>query len=285
MKSDFVGGVSDGKNGIATMAYERDGLVAKKSWFFFDDAIVCLGAGISASGKADKVNTSINQSFLNGNVTIKKTGAAELVTKGKHKIDNLFWLIHDKWGYYFPGSASVNLLNTTQTGDWSKVAVRYPKKEEKADLFTLWIDHDSNPKADKYAYYVFPAATEKDIEKRAAAIKLKKNTEEVQLTEVEKKGILGVVFFKPALVETELVNKLRSDKACVMMIEKANKKLNVTVSDPSHLESKITIGIQGEIKSETHPAKYDKSKNMTFITVDLPQGPEAGKSLTFILSR
>ncbi len=43
--NEFVGGVSDGDDGIAVMDFERDGLSAKKSWFMFQDMIVCLGAG------------------------------------------------------------------------------------------------------------------------------------------------------------------------------------------------------------------------------------------------
>jgi len=41
--------VSDGSYGLAACDFERDGLTARKSWFFFDDEIVCLGAGIMAA--------------------------------------------------------------------------------------------------------------------------------------------------------------------------------------------------------------------------------------------
>ena len=44
----FAGGVSDGRCGVSAMDFERDGLTAKKAWFFFDGAVVCLGCGISS---------------------------------------------------------------------------------------------------------------------------------------------------------------------------------------------------------------------------------------------
>ena len=47
--SDFVGGVSDGSDGIAVLDYNRLGVDAKKSWFIFNDQIVCLGAGVHSS--------------------------------------------------------------------------------------------------------------------------------------------------------------------------------------------------------------------------------------------
>ncbi|MEI7828222.1 MAG: polysaccharide lyase family 8 super-sandwich domain-containing protein [Prolixibacteraceae bacterium] len=47
--SDFVGGVSDGHDGIAVMDYNRNGITAKKSWFNFNNRIICLGQGIYSS--------------------------------------------------------------------------------------------------------------------------------------------------------------------------------------------------------------------------------------------
>lgn len=48
--SDFAGGVSDSVYGVSVYSYydERKDIKtgAKKSWFFFDDEVVCLGAGL-----------------------------------------------------------------------------------------------------------------------------------------------------------------------------------------------------------------------------------------------
>jgi len=82
---DFVGGVSDGLYGAAAMdleSYHGPGsenttsdsyggpapahncsLEAKKSWFMFDDEIVCLGADITANDGFD-VQTTIEQRYL-----------------------------------------------------------------------------------------------------------------------------------------------------------------------------------------------------------------------------
>ena len=48
-RSNLVGGLSDGERGIAAMEYIRDGLRARKAWFFLDRAVVCLGAGIDCN--------------------------------------------------------------------------------------------------------------------------------------------------------------------------------------------------------------------------------------------
>ena len=45
--TQFVGGVSDGIHGASVLDFSHKATRAKKSWFFFDREIVCLGAGIS----------------------------------------------------------------------------------------------------------------------------------------------------------------------------------------------------------------------------------------------
>ena len=69
--TDFVGGVSDGDYGLAACDFERNGLTAKKSWFFFDEGVVCLGAGISAA-PGGAVVTTLNQCNLDGDVLLTK---------------------------------------------------------------------------------------------------------------------------------------------------------------------------------------------------------------------
>jgi hypothetical protein len=60
--SSFVGGVSNGTYGAAALDLNRDGLTGKKSWFFFDNEVVCLGAGLHTDSDED-VTTSINQEW------------------------------------------------------------------------------------------------------------------------------------------------------------------------------------------------------------------------------
>ena len=91
-RSDFVGGVTDGQEGLAAMEYVRDDLRAHKAWFFLDEAVVCLGAAIDGNGP-DQVLTSVNQSVLSGPVTLS-TGRRMSV--GESVTDRLAWVHHDR---------------------------------------------------------------------------------------------------------------------------------------------------------------------------------------------
>lgn len=65
--STFAGGVSDSIYGASAYSYRDDyadiNTKAKKAWFFFDEEVVCLGAGISSTSPED-IFTTVNQSLL-----------------------------------------------------------------------------------------------------------------------------------------------------------------------------------------------------------------------------
>jgi len=282
LATDFVGGVSDGVNGISTLAYNRDSLFAQKSWFFFDDKIICLGAGIT-SGEDKDVTTTINQSFLHGNVLVKKETVINILEPGQHNLPGVSWIIHDNWGYFFPGKADIEIANRQQSGDWNKVLKRMPSKEIKADLFTLWFDHHTTPKAASYAYYVFPAAKAENIDSRASTVKIVENSEKVQVIEIPGKQIAGFVFVRPGEINTKIFKTISSEQPCVMMITKKKAMLEVSLADPTHLQNEIVIGVQGRRKCKAFVAKYDESRNMTFLTITLPRGSEAGKTVKCLI--
>ncbi|MCK5104876.1 MAG: hypothetical protein KAR17_18770, partial [Cyclobacteriaceae bacterium] len=124
IESNFVGGVSDGESGFAVMDYNRNGLKAHKSWFMFDDKIVCLGAGISSS-EGFPVTTSINQSYLKGEAVIK-TNSGEKTSGQIEELTDPSWILHDNIGYFLPEGGNLKLEIKAIEGSWNWVARRYP---------------------------------------------------------------------------------------------------------------------------------------------------------------
>jgi chondroitin AC lyase len=70
----FVGGASDGWNGVACMNFFRIdsvsnaslSLSARKMWAFFDDGAVSISVGVKASELSANVTTGIEQRILDG---------------------------------------------------------------------------------------------------------------------------------------------------------------------------------------------------------------------------
>ncbi len=280
--SDFVGGVSDGMNGIATLAYQRDSLSAQKSWFFFNEATICLGAGIH-SEENKPVFTTVNQSFLHGDVLVKQGTVAKTLETGEHALKNVPWVIHDNWGYYFPGHAAISITNREQSGSWKKVLTRMPPTVEKGSVFTLWFDHQARPDSARYAYYVFPGATQKNIETLAAGLTVVANSAKLQAVESKSLQAAGIVFVQPGQVSLKLFKKISADKPCVVMAGKKGAGMVLQVSDPTHNESELVIGVEGKRKISGLTANYDMQTKMSYFTVHLPEGADAGKSIPLVV--
>lgn len=276
IESNFVGGVSDGENGIAVMKYNRNGLKALKSWFMFEDKIVCLGAGISSS-ETLSVTTSVNQSFLKGKA-IAKTSTGEKTLDEAENLTNLIWILHDKTGYYFPGGIKLKLETKTVEGSWNRVVKRYPEEKIRAEIFKLWLEHGVKPHDQSYAYILVPNATKsvlKEMEDQSPFnILNKKKRQEV----VSVKGLeAGIVFYETG--KSEVFGGIEVDQPCLLMLKKQNDGMKVSVSDPSQKLSEIQITISGKFKGKN--AQHENGK--TTLNIPFPQIDEAGKTVTVFL--
>jgi chondroitin AC lyase len=278
IESDFVGGVSDGQNGIAVMDYNRDGLKARKSWFMFNDIIVCLGAGISSS-EGIPVATSVNQSFLKGKVTINTSDGEKLAGEAE-ELKNPGWIIHDNIGYIFPSGGNLKLETREVSGSWNWVASRYPEEIIKAGIFKLWFDHGTNPKAETYQYILIPNASKQKMDElesdKPFNIRNEKEIQEVISTDGE---IAGFVFYKPG--KTGAFGGIEVDNPCLVMIKNQTNGLWVSVADPTQLTGEINLTLNERFSGENALVQSGKTK----IKVILPKGEEAGKSFIIQLKR
>lgn len=64
-KNRFGGGVSNGKNGVIAYEHCYKGVKARKSYFFMNDVLLCLGTDI-ASDALEEVVTTVNQCLFKG---------------------------------------------------------------------------------------------------------------------------------------------------------------------------------------------------------------------------
>ncbi len=280
IKSDFVGGVSDGLNGLAAMQFFRDSLRATKSWFFFDNAIICLGAGIR-TGLNKKVTTTVNQSFLKGEVLISQNGKKAVLKNGVHELNSLNWVIQDNWGYYFPGGARVEIENGPRTGAWNRVVAPMSDKILDSSIFQLWFDHGTMPQNGSYSYIVLPGSTPENIQKAGSAFKIISNTEKMQSVKSKNGAATGIVFFQKGSCTISPKMILTSDTPCIVFYTLSNGKEAVNISDPTHLQTYVTLTINRRTSIKTGGAvSYDPLKNLTTISVLLPKGGDAGRTVT-----
>lgn len=281
--SNFVGGVSDGKSGIAVMDYVRDGVSAKKAWFIFNDQIVCLGAGI-ASSTGIPASTSVNQSFLNGDVIVKTTSEKTFPAESSESMSPR-WILHDGAGYYFPDGGNLKLETKTVTGSWNRVALMYKDEPIKAGIFKLWFEHGANPAGQTYAYCLVPKATKAKMQQMEAkpTFKIRNNDVNIQSVISADENFAGVIFYKAG--KSELFGGIETDQPCVLMVKREGKGLSVSISDPTQKLTKIRLILGGKYKTSTAGVTANYVQNRSEFTIGLPSGDEAGKTVSFSLTK
>jgi chondroitin AC lyase len=283
--STFAGGVSDGLYSITAFDYSPDGTYAsgvggKKGWFFFDDEIVCLGAGINSNASVSSYNifTTLNQTHLNGNVTHSIGGTSSILPAQTEQIytETPNWVYHDSVGYFFPQGGNVGVSNKTQHGNWHDINWSARDEAVQGDVFTLYIDHGKDAANAKYAYIVAPgiAAGEADEYAAELPVEILVNTDSLQVVYHKKLKMYGCIFFKAGTFMTNAGLIAETDNGCVMLIKDADKdELTIHVSDPQKQGSPIKIGVE--------TLKTDGRRMITYVN---PAPPYQGQSLEFKLS-
>ncbi|MGW3210289.1 polysaccharide lyase 8 family protein [Streptomyces sp. NPDC001135] len=242
---NWVGGATDGRR-AAVGQYLRglqSTLVAKKSWFFLDDAVVCLGAGITCSDGTG-VETTVD------NRNLGPTGGAPFTVDGTVEPASSPWsatLTGAKWahigghgGYVFPGGATVRALRDARDGSWGTINKGGSSTVLNRKYLTLYVDHGTDPANASYAYLLLPGATAARTRARAADanwLTVLANTNNQQGVAVTSLGFTGVNFWFGATVGTLTA----SDPCCVMISEKQDGTAVIAVSDPTRMRTSLTL--------------------------------------------
>lgn len=283
-KTDFVGGVFDGLYGAAVFDFDspHTSLTAKKSWFFFDDAYICLGAGIRSSEKFP-VYTTLNQCFLRGDVMINDGTSGMKVEKGERVINGLQWVYHDNVGYLFPSVQKVFLSNKEKTGSWFRInrQASTSKKDVKEDVFSLCVDHGIRPSSGTYAYVVLPATDITKVEKYVAnpEISILANTEKIQAVKTDK--IAYSTFYVPGELKISEDLILRVDSPCMVMLHYNRDVIeSMSVADPSRKLASVKVSVNKHINTSKRSVVTNRDGAFTTFTVVLPTGDYAGSSIT-----
>lgn len=263
--STYAGGVSDSIYGATAYAYmdtnPEVNTGAKKSWYFFDNEVVCLGTGIQSTSTYP-VHTTVNQCFLKGGILVDKGDKEETLANGSHTLQAPQWVLHDKIGYFFPQKEEVFLTAQTQSGRWYDINTSKSKKEEKMDVFTLGINHGVGPKDGSYAYIVVPGKTsaqEMKAYQKKNAIEILSNNPKIQAVRNTKLNVWMVTFFEAGTFKHKELS-VTVDKPCVLMVKDINaKSANLHIADPGQTQSPIQVELKIGKKKQVLTADFSQT--------------------------
>lgn len=305
-KESWVGGTSIGNYGVSGMSFsgETQGIAGdapvsyapdlkgKKSWFMFDDEMVCLGAGITNKNMELPVETTIenkklrkdgsNQLLVNGEKTeipVKEANVKELVERTADVSGTSFEQVN--WahlegnqsvgtGYYFPEeNTEIQVRRGQTTGSWKDVGTFEGESTE--NYLEMWVDHGQNPENASYSYVLFPETSAEETENYAQAPKVTilENSSEVQAVRHETLKIIGTNFWQE---QGGSVEGITSDKAASVMLQETEQgTVKISVSDPTMknkgniqltLEKEIVDSIQ--LDENVTCEKTEKGAVLTF---------------------
>jgi len=286
---DFVGAATDGKYGAVAFDFQspHDPLIARKSWFFFDDEYVCLGAGISCKSRSLSVATTLNQCLLRSDVTVSSNGKSMVIDKGEMEYENVDWIYQDNVGYIFPEPTSVNIKNSEAAGSWWRINRQSdsPKDEIKLDVFEAWIDHGKRASEETYEYIVVPATSVEKLEQNISKenVKILVNTPEVQAVRHDKLKMCQAVFYQAGEVQVTDKIKLGSQTPGIVILKAEGGRISeITVSDPNRELGRMMLTVSTKITrdGENYKTFWNDEKQQTEIIIDLPKGQYAGSSIT-----
>lgn len=263
--TNFTGGVTDSLYGVTAYTLNHDGVRAKKSWFFFDREVVCLGAGITSSAP-QTITTAINQAWANGEVFVRNNGRILPVDKTAG-LTHASWVWHDSIAYLFPDTQRIFVANTIQSGNWSQI--NYSRKGEvKGRVFKLWISHGRMPAGASYAYIVVPGISRKDLQTyRKGNIHILSNTKELQAVAQKELGIVQAVFYTPGSITSGDVQLTAAQPCIVQVCGLRTGKIKISVADPTQ-----------QLKTATLELRTSKRKQR--LVIPLPGGAYAGQSVS-----
>jgi hyaluronate lyase len=240
---NWVGGAMLGSFGAAGMQLDAWNvtLTAKKSWFMFDDEVVCLGAGISSTDNRPIETIVENRRLLNGG------GGNGFVVNGVAKPAALGWteaMNGVNWaylagnvtgaeiGYYFPQPAAIKALREARTGSWADVDTEASTAPITRNYLRMSFEHGSNPTNATYQYVLLPGRNARRVGQYAAQPQttVLANTSNVQAVTETTLGLTAANFWTDAggTAGTVTVGKKAS-----VLVQNDGTFIDVAVSDPT----------------------------------------------------
>jgi len=239
-------------------------LSARKSYFMFDDEIVCVGSDIDFSTRDNGVNTYVDnrelleKSAANGEAIY---GAEDILVDGTllektnaftsplHYTDPT-WVHQENFGgYYFPTGGEVYVNKTFRTSsndgddtndDYNQINLSHSPTTGSHSFFELWLSHGKKPTDATYSYVMLP---EKDVEETKAYttnpdIKVIKCTNDLHVVQETTLGITAMVFWKAGTYGDITVNQ-----PLIVMVQEQDGKYTLSACDPTQelTSAKITI--------------------------------------------
>jgi chondroitin AC lyase len=246
----FAGGTGDGQNGVSAMDLAPLGskLTARKSWFFFDDAIVFLTNSITSTS-TNRVETIVNQ--------------WPLLNESSQLLRRDDWAVLEGVGYWFPTPLDLKVARESRTGTWAALGGSSDTTAHTKSFVTLSVDHGTAPVNDTAEYVIVPNVNATSMAAWAAArpLSILANNDTVSAVRDTRSGATGVTFWRAGSVDG-----IQSNAPAVVYITGDTRTRRVSAADPNaNATGSFQITIPGAWLTTDVPSTHTtRSTTLTF---------------------
>ncbi len=266
--SYFAGGAEHGKYGVAgfipsteesafklgTFKNEKDmRLTARKSYFFFDNEIVCLGSAIKDESEARVVTTLDNRLWRDGDVFSldgKEVQGGSEFTEAKAKTAHFT----NMGGYVVLNDAPIKYSKYVVPFDAEKGNINSPAAKKGLPFLRLITEHGIGNKDlnGSYAYALLPTATAEQTLSYGENpdVSILYHTDKAHAVFEKNLGLLGAVFYEAdsfKCTSSSPVSEISADGSCCIMISKNADGLCVSLSDPTQQLKAVTVTLKADV--------------------------------------
>ncbi|MFE7389204.1 polysaccharide lyase 8 family protein [Streptomyces sp. NPDC057582] len=220
-------------------------LRARKSWFLLDNAVIALGAGITATD-GRTVETVVE------NRNLGTDGTQRLTVDGIRQPAEQGWTEefgHARWahvdgvgGYVFPAPTALQALREERTGTWRALNTGADTGGSTDPVtrryVTLWVDHGVSPTDAGYAYVLLPGASSAAtaVWSHSRPVRIVANDATAQAVEVRRQGLTAVNFWAAATAAG-----ITASGPASVLVRRRDQELAVAVADPSRTQTTVTV--------------------------------------------
>ncbi|HEY3501989.1 MAG TPA: polysaccharide lyase 8 family protein [Actinocatenispora sp.] len=238
--ADWVGGTAVPGRTLAAYGMDLRGvgstLRAYKSWFFCDDAIVCVGSGISGSGAT--VETVVeNRKLADASAVFTVDGRRHT---GTGTLADVSWCHLDgTGGYVFPTRPTLSALREKRTHTWREINLKYGTDTPVTrDYQTLWQDHGTAPTDGTYRYVQLPMASAAVTARWADDPPVRVVAGDATAHGVRGPGLDAANFWAAGTV-----GPLAADGPCSVALARRGNRSTLAVADPTQGRTTVTVRI------------------------------------------
>lgn len=248
------GAVLEERFGVSAMELIGAGstLHAKKAWFFLDNAVVALGAGISASD-GRRVETVVENRGLHTD------GTSRLLVDGTRQpgeqgwsgtFDRAGWAhLAGVGGYVLPGRTTLHALREERTGAWRDINTGADTGGSGTGLtrryLTLWLDHGVSPDDATYSYVLLPGASPAATGAWSASrpVRIAANSPTAQAVEVRRYGLTAAHFWAAGEAAG-----IVADGPASVLVRRGDRGISVAVADPGRTAERVSLTLPFRVR-------------------------------------